>query len=209
MVDRRRKAGLPTGFTMDLGNPREGEAASDKPIKVGDYLDELDLGGGGTKEVTTPAARTPPPVSKAKPRPEPAKQTSVDVAPTPTPTPRAKGPASDRPETSAKSKAEIPRARLNVSLESRRRLGKIVTLMSHYGPEPDVRASEVLEAAILALYEAQESLDLSNVRRRGRFGSSTHRNFPVALSESIARAIADHANESSGRGGGRSESGEE
>jgi len=85
---------------------------------------------------------------------------------------------------------EVKRARLNVSMDGRKRLSSIVDRMSRYGPEPDVRASEVLEAAILALYEAQEHLDLGNVRRRGKFGSPSHKNFPVALAESIKRAIA-------------------
>ncbi|MEM9753890.1 MAG: hypothetical protein AAF916_10985, partial [Planctomycetota bacterium] len=73
---------------------------------------------------------------------------------------------------------------------ARKRLAAIVDRMAKYGPEPDVRASDVIEALVLALYDTREHLDLSNVRRRGKFGSATHKAFPIALAESITHAMA-------------------
>ena len=135
-----------------------------KPIRTGDYIDDV-LG-------VSPHANRSPIESVSK--------TDV-VAKTVKPEQRS-SPATGQ---------SLKRARLNVSMDGRKRLSSIVDHMANYGPEPDIRASEVIEALILALYDAQDQLDLSNVRRRGKFGSQSHKNFPIALAESIAIAMAE------------------
>lgn len=158
----RKKRGLPEGFTLDMEKPDE----SSKPIRRGDYLDEIDAR-------PLPVAVTVPPAPEET---EPDPELKTEQA---------------QPETKAVTSASaVKRTRLNVSHEARDRLSKVVANMKQFGPEDDIRASEVLEAAILSLYEAREHLDLSNVRRRGKWGSATHRMFPIALAESISKAIA-------------------
>ena len=91
----------------------------------------------------------------------------------------------------APASAEVPRTRLNVSVDGQRKLDAIWQRMREFGPEKTLRKSEIIEAMILATYEARDQLDLSNVRRRGKYGSTTHKNFPIALAESVKRAISE------------------
>ena len=158
----KRKAGIPAGFKLDLEKPDE----STKPIRRGDYLDEIDARPTATAVVTPPVQVEP----KQKTEP-PKREAKITVA----------------------NSVSAKRTRLNVSHEARERLSKIVGYMRQFGPEDDIRASEVLEATILALYEAREHLDLSNVRRRGKWGSPTHKMFPIALAESVSKGIASAA----------------
>jgi len=71
----------------------------------------------------------------------------------------------------ADSDAPSPkRARLNVSMPSQKKLSVLVARMRKTGPEPTLNASEILEALVMAAYDAKEHLDLGNVRRRGKYG---------------------------------------
>ena len=183
---KRKKAGMPQGFTLELERPDE-----DAPIRSGDYLDEV----LAPRPATQPKA--PPPST-----PEQPPQSATDVvvpADIEVPKPRPAIPTPERqqldeqPRSSPKrapSVASKNRTRLNVSAEGRQRLAAIVDYMKRWGPEPDVRASEVLEALILSMYDHRENLDLGNVRRRGKYGSATHKNFPISLAESVGKAIA-------------------
>lgn len=176
-----KRKGLPKDLNLLEGTTKP---EKDKPIRAGDYLDEMM--GEGTRRSAPRATTTPEPASGA-----PVAEEAPEASPAPAETPEPKKRAPARRQGAASSAAEVKRTRLNVSMDGRKRLSSIVDRMKRYGPEPDVRASEVLEAAILALYEAQEHLDLSNVRRRGKYGSASHKNFPVALAESVKRAIAE------------------
>jgi len=44
---------------------------------------------------------------------------------------------------------------------------------------------------VLALYEAREHLDFSNVQPRGRWGTPTASALPIALKNAFQTAIAD------------------
>lgn len=172
----RRKAGLPEGFDLGITKPDE------KPIRSGDYLDEIDPRPAGlslTPNAEPDAPSNPSETPKRKPRGE-AKPPPTSIARTPSPNGVAKA------ENSSPA-----RTRLNVSTEGQRRLDAIWERMKEYGPEPTLRKSEIIEAMILATYDARDQLDLSNVRRRGKYGSATHKNFPIALAESIKGALSE------------------
>ena len=47
---------------------------------------------------------------------------------------------------------------------------------------------------MLALYEAMEQIDLSNVPARGRWGTPTAQAFPISLKSAFQAAIAEHHN---------------
>lgn len=170
MMGKKRKAGMPQGFTLELDRPDE-----DAPVRSGDYLDEV---------LAPPRKPTPTPTEAPTASPPPAPDSKVEVKAEPSPPP-----ASTVAKVTA-SPATVSRTRLNVTAEGRKRLGGIVDHMKRFGPEPDVRASEVIEALILAMYEHREHLDMSNVRRRGKYGSATHKNFPITLAESVVGAMA-------------------
>jgi len=164
----KRKAGIPSGFKLDIEKPEP----HSKPVRLGDYLDE---------EVTPqnkqpPAPSKPDPVAQAE---SPLPNSNIDLF-------GDESPKAAKPLSTTVNK----RTRLNVSNDSRKKLSAIVDRMARYGPEPDVRASEVVEALIIALYDVRENLDLNNVRRRGKYGSPSHKNFPISLAESITKAMS-------------------
>src|SRR5207249_1169648 len=72
------------------------------------------------------------------------------------------------------------------SWSPRRSLRQIQT----YTAQPNAKASEMFHGLVLALYEAQDLLDLSAVLPRGRWGSPTARAFVVALKNAFAEAVA-------------------
>ena len=53
------------------------------------------------------------------------------------------------------------------------------------------KASELFHGLVLALYEAREYLDLSNVQPRGRWGMPTASSFPIAIKNAIQAAIVE------------------
>jgi hypothetical protein len=68
-------------------------------------------------------------------------------------------------------------------------LEELVEYVQEYSPESDARTSEVFQGVIGLLHNAMDELDLSELPRRGAWGSVTAKNFPGALSECFERAI--------------------
>lgn len=165
-----KKRGIPADLNL-LDNVKRADDTPPEPIRAGDYLEE----SFKPSKVATPPAEpdlgpAPPPDTKAD-----------------TPAPVGEGGGTPKPRR--RKTQNIPRARLNVSEEGRERLRDVVDWVREYGPEPDVKASEVLEAAITVIHEARDRLDLSNMRRRGKFGSTSHQVYRAALADSLKRAV--------------------
>jgi hypothetical protein len=59
-----------------------------------------------------------------------------------------------------------------------------------HGQERDVRASELVHALVLAVHEVTPYLDLSRVPMRGKWGSPSAAQLPVALKEAFQQAMA-------------------
>lgn len=179
----KKKRAIPAGFDLGITKPDE------RPIRIGDYLDEIDA---------RPAGIAVPQTAQAVQIQEPQRKPLTEPMPKkPDPKPRSEPGAQleQKPAPQSKLSTNAPRTRLNVSLEGQGRLDAIWDRMRAYGPEKSLNKSEIIEAMILATYEARDQLDLSNVRRRGKYGSATHKNFPIALAESVKRAIAMTAEE--------------
>jgi hypothetical protein len=68
-------------------------------------------------------------------------------------------------------------------------LEELVEYVQEYSPESDARTSEVFQGVIGLLHNAMEELDLSELPRRGAWGSVTAKNFPGALGEAFEQAI--------------------
>jgi hypothetical protein len=68
-------------------------------------------------------------------------------------------------------------------------LEEVVEHVRTYSPENDARVSEVFQGIIGLLHGAMDELELSELPRRGAWGSVTARNFPGALSEAFEAAI--------------------
>lgn len=167
--------GLPTDFSLDL--------PEDTPVRIGDFLDEPPP----TLVVPRSAERLQAPLHReavhaehvVRPEVMPAKR--ADERPVPRPVQKvAKGPS-------------VIRYQLNMTPKSKKMLEELVEYVRMYSPESDARTSEVFQGIVGLLHGAMEELELSELPRRGAWGSVTARNFPGALSEAFEGAILKSA----------------
>ena len=179
----KNNRGLPPSFTLDIPDP-----AQDGPVQLGDYLDEVD------------AARPIPPKPVPPRRDEPSTNVvemrrPVERAPEPA-TPPALPPASHAPEpkdapSRRRKKLKGPaRKQINASPEALRMIEELIDHVQTYSVQKDAKASEVFHALVLALHEAREFIDLSDVPARGRWGTPTAKAFPILLKNAFQDAIA-------------------
>jgi hypothetical protein len=179
----KNNRGLPSSFTLDIP-----DAAQDGPVQLGDYLDEVD------------AARPIPPRPAPPKREEPATNVvemsrPVERAPKPA-TPPALPPSNNSPEpkdapSRRRKKIKGPaRKQINASPEALRMIEELIDHVQTYSVQKDAKASEVFHALVLALYEAREFIDLSDVPTRGRWGTPTAKAFPISLKNAFQDAIA-------------------
>lgn len=165
--------GLPSDFALDL--PDEG------PVVIGDFLDE--------PPPVIPTTKRPAP-RVVEPQPVQAREESPlrpEVAPY-RPEPRYSEevrPATRRPAPGP----SVIRYQLNLTPKAKKMLEEVVEHVRMYSPEPDTRVSEVFQGIIGLLHNAMDELELSELPRRGAWGSVTAKNFPGALSEVFEAAI--------------------
>jgi len=166
----RPARGLPDDFALDLPDER--------PVVIGDFLDE---------EPTLPLPRSPkahPAAPERLPRPELVRRERVaqeeDDA--------GRG-ADSRPVLRTSQPSSVIRYQLNLSPGSKKMLEELVEHVCTYSPENDARTSEVFQGIITLLHDAMDELQLSELPRRGAWGSVTAKNFPIALSEAFEDAI--------------------
>ena len=67
---------------------------------------------------------------------------------------------------------------------------ELIDHVQTYSVQKDAKASEVFHALVLALYEAQEFIELGDVPARGRWGTPTAKAFPISLKNAFQEAIA-------------------
>lgn len=150
---KKEQRGLPPEFDLNL--------PGDKPVELGDYLDE----------------------EEARPRAGKPAMAAAATLPTP-PAPRAYFSRQQlRP-------GSVPRKQLNATPETMRMLDELLVQVRQQSMEKDIRTSELFHAMVLSIYEARASLDLSGVQPRGRWGSPTAASLPVALKNAFMDAIA-------------------
>jgi hypothetical protein len=158
--------GLPADFALDL--PEE------SPVMIGDFLDE------------------PPPAPMPARRPEPTaeKVFRPEIVPDRVPEPRYQPAEQTTPARLPKrAQPNVIRYQLNLTPKAKRMLEEVVEHVRTYSPENDARVSEVFQGIIGLLHGAMEELELSELPRRGAWGSVTAKNFPGALSEAFEAAI--------------------
>lgn len=176
-----KQRGMPKGLDL-LG-------ARPKPVRSGDYLDEVLAPTATPRQVSEalqPVVASPvEPEGRQKRPPETVVGEGSGDAPSTT------APAKEEESRPRRKTKDIHRARLNVSDDGMDRLREVVSYIESYGPEPTIKASEVIEAAISIVHEARGRLDLSKMRRRGKYGTTSHQVYSAALAESIKRAVAN------------------
>ena len=169
---KKESRGLPPDFDLNL--------PTDKPVELGDYLDEeAALSSTGRQHIE-------PPVTGAyEPSPLPASPpTSVPVPP-----------PGSFPQRAYLSRQQlrsgaVPRKQLNATPETMRMLDELLMQIRQQSMEKDVRTSELFNAMVLCVYEARAYLDLSAIPPRGRWGSPTAASLPVALKNAFMEAIS-------------------
>jgi hypothetical protein len=167
-VAKKESRGLPPDFDLKL--------PTDKPVDLGDYLDEeAAQSSGGTQTYMDP-----PVTGVYQPPPLPA------TLPTSTP---------GFPQRAYLSRQQlrpgaVPRKQLNATPETMRMLDELLMQIRQQSMEKDVRTSELFHAMVLCVYEARAYLDLSAIPPRGRWGSPTAASLPVALKNAFMDAIS-------------------
>jgi hypothetical protein len=174
---KKETRGLPSDFDLKL--------PADKPVQLGDYLDEeeaLTRAGNSRTQTEAPAAWAyAPGTVPAVPRTPPA-------APIPALPPQPQDPRAYFSRQQLRPGA-VPRKQLNATPETMRMLDDLLLQIRQQSMEKDVRISEIFHAMVLCVYEARSYLDLSTVQPRGRWGSSTAASLPVALKNAFMDAI--------------------
>lgn len=178
--------GLPQGFDIKV---------PERPVSLGDYLDEQPL--GSSAEPKEPSRRATPPEGKAPigidvppVQPPAAAAPSVRDSPAVIASPSAPLPALAPPAVVASKRRLGPaRKQLNLTPETLRMLEELVVEIRTRSAERDVRASEVLHSLVLLANDVRPLLDLDSVGPRGQWGSSTAAALPFSLRDAFRRAI--------------------
>jgi hypothetical protein len=168
--------GLPANFSLDLPD--------EKPVVIGDFLDEA-----------------PPPVMTRR-----AVERPLEPAVERTHAPSQFQPVIVRREEEVGEKAPVRpvlrpaakqpsviRYQLNLTPKSKANFEEIVEYVQTYSSQPDARTSEVFQGMMTLLHNAMDELDISQLPKRGAWGSVTAKNFPGALSEAFEQAIVRSA----------------
>jgi len=160
--------GLPDDFHLDLPD--------EKPVQIGDFLDEEPPAPVVRRPRVQPAAERISVPSQFRPEivrdPE-----EVGERPAPRPVPRSA------------QQPSVIRYQLNLTPKSKAMLDDLVKHIRVYSPQNDARTSEVFQGIMQLLHNAMDELELSDLPRRGAWGSVTAKNFPGALSEAFEAAI--------------------
>lgn len=153
--------GLPSTFSLELPD--------DVPVDLGDFLDEPPPAIPMQRQVQAPIPQQP-----FRPEIVPDRRGESNTPP--------------KPQKITKQSAVI-RCQLNLTPKSKTMLEEMVKYVQTYSPEPDTRTSEVFQAIVGLLHGAMGELELSQLPRRGAWGSVTAKNFPGALSDAFEQAI--------------------
>jgi hypothetical protein len=181
-VAGKNNRGLPPSFSLDIPDPK-----SDAPVQLGDYLDEVDAAIPLAVKPALARHQEPSPVVETRRPVERMPETSYPPAP-----PESSEPATSKSALSRrKKKIKGPaRKQINAAPETLRMIEELIDHVQTYSVQKDAKASEVFHALVLALHEAREFIDLSDVPARGRWGTPTAKAFPILLKNAFQDAIA-------------------
>lgn len=171
---KKENRGLPPDFDLKL--------PTDKPVELGDYLDEEAAHSGSAAQTHVTGASVAAGADQPSPLSASPNPASVVAPPL-------------FPQRSYLSRQQlrpgaVPRKQLNATPETMRMLDELLMQIRQQSMEKDVRTSELFHAMVLAVYEARAYLDLSSIPPRGRWGSPTAASLPVALKNSFMDAIS-------------------
>jgi hypothetical protein len=171
--------GLPADFSLDLPD--------ESPVVIGDFLDEAPPPVLTRRNAGRIQSEPPPERSIAAPPFQPVfvRERDVEVGEKAVARPVLR-PAARQPS--------VIRYQLNLTPKSKANFEEVVEYVRTFSPQADARTSEVFQGIMTLLHNAMDELDISQLPRRGAWGSVTAKNFPGALSEAFERAIVHAAN---------------
>lgn len=170
------KKGLPPSFSLDIP-----DKAGEGPVKLGDYLDEVESPPPAPRVTAQRRAEEPKVIELPRPA-EPAPGEGL----------AAETPALEEsaPKRRRKRKKGPARKQINASPEALKMIEDLIDHVQTFSVQKDAKASEVFHALVLALYEAKEFIELGDVPTRGRWGTPSAKAFPVNLKNAFQEAIA-------------------
>lgn len=178
MVKRR---GLPSTFQLDV--PRE---ALKTPVQLGEYLDEDEE---PARRIPEARPKQPPLGSVSSP---PIRENNIVDLPLPVPAIAELEPELLAPPTpDRRTLKSPPRKQLNMNPETLRMVDELLHYLQSFSGQKDAKVSEMFHGMVLALYEARDLLNFSNVQPRGRWGTPMARAFPISLKNVFRAAIAE------------------
>ena len=98
----------------------------------------------------------------------------------------------------ATASSERKRFQINLDVDSERMLEELLDLLSSQSSENRIKTSELFQAILMTLYNANGEITLGSLPTRGRWGGTTAKAFPVNLAESLREAIVNHEHASGG-----------
>lgn len=171
--------GLPADFALDLPDER--------PVQIGDFLDEEPPPLPVARKVAKPRAERPVEYQPEF-RPEIVRRAAEGVG--------EEAPA--RPAPRPQPQPSVIRYQLNLTPKSKAMLEDFVKHVQTFSPQSDARTSEVFQGIMTLLHGAKDELELAELPKRGAWGSVTAKNFPGALSEAFEKAILKAARKREG-----------
>ena len=166
----------------EVGLPQNFSIKVQKPVEIGDYLDETTIQPTPKLAQADPTPLTTEQPSIPEAQSQQAKQQNLRSSTRQTP--------SQPVNTSAKRRRK-PRRQINMSPETFEKFNDIIAHVQDFGPQSDATASEIWEAIVNAHHEALPHLRFGSVRSRGPWGSPTANAFKHALSRAFTKAIVD------------------
>lgn len=89
-----------------------------------------------------------------------------------------------------KRRPNYPRMEINLNPNTQKLVHEIIENVQQYSVQDDTKASEIFQALVEALHQALPKLNLSQVPRRGKWGSPKAHAFRAALTQAFVKAIA-------------------
>ncbi len=182
-----KTVGMPTDFKINV----------DKPVDLGDYLDET-TEPSKTVQLRRQTKKTVEPVVELSEEPveekvqEAPKKSTRDVV-------RLRSKQDSQTSDKPKKRKPVKRKQINMSPKTLEHFGELVNYVQEYSQQSDAAASEVMDAIISAHYDAMSQLRLGSVPPRGRWGTPTAQAFKDALSKAFTEALIDYHSGSSSK----------
>jgi len=172
-----------------VGLPSEFKINVDKPVDLGDYLDEtaepfqtVQLRRQSRKQVETVALVLEE--SEEEKTQDGPQKPSHDVV-------QLRSKKEERAVETLKKRKPVRRKQINMSPKTLERFAELVHYVQEYSQQSDAAASEVMDAIISAHYDAMSQLRLGSVPPRGRWGTPTAQAFKDAMSRAFTNALIE------------------